>query len=213
MAFIITPATLTTTLSAVNTMLASLGEAPISTLSPPPTSDAEEALARLNEADLDLQSAGWFWNREHDFPLSQAGDGTFSLPDQTLRMVPSASNVGAGLLDLVDRGGKLYDRTNHTFVFPSGTAIKAELIVRLDWDSLPQAARAVIVYRATQRFHAGKQGSSIVLNVNAEDVRRAVATLEQSEDDTAQHNAIRDNVNIGQMVSGVGGMRRNRGGL
>jgi hypothetical protein len=192
-------------------MLASLGESPISTIDPPPTSDAEEALQRLDETDLDVQSEGWWWNREHDFPLSQASDGTISLPAMTLRMVPSASNFGT--FDVVDRGGKIYDRANHTFVFPAGTTLKAELIGRLDWDSLPQVARSVIVYEATQLFHSGKQGSQVVLQVNAETIRKARARLEQYEDDTAQHNTIRDNTNVQQAIYGVGGMRRNRGGL
>lgn len=211
MAFIISPAELTTPLGAVNKMLSSLGEAPIATINPPPTSDAEEALGRLNEADLDVQSEGWAWNREHDFPLSLAGDGTIPLPAMTLRMTPSASTVGTW--DVIDRGGKLYDRKNHTFTFTGQTPPKVDLIVRLDWDSLPQAARAYLVYLATQRFHAGKQGAAVVLNVNSADVLRARTTLLQYDDEVAQENAINGNAGAVTALYGVGGMRRNRGGL
>jgi hypothetical protein len=210
-AFIITPADLTSTLDAVNKMLSSLGESPIATLSPPPTSEADEALQRLNEADLDVQSEGWAWNREHEYPLSRAGDGTMPLPAMTLRVTPSASNVGSW--SVVDRGGKLYDRKNHTFTFDAGTVIKADLIVRLDWDSLPQAARAYITYQATQRFHAGKQGSAVVLNVNSQDVLRARTTLLHYDDEVDQANAINGNAGVVTALYGNGGMRRNRGGL
>lgn len=211
MAFIVTPASLTTTLSAVNAMLRSLGESPVATLNPPPTSEVEEALNALDLTDLQVQSEGWSWNRETEFPLSVAGDQTVPLPDQTLRYATSL--VDAESFKVVDRGGKLYDLKNHTFLFTAGVAPKADLIVRLDWDSIPQAARGYILYVATQTFHAGKQGSQIVLNVNAQDVQRARATLEQYDDEVAQQNAIDGNPNVVNMLYGIGGMRRNRGGL
>lgn len=212
MAFIVTPASLTTTLAAVNTMLASIGEQPISTLTPVPTSDAQEALDRLDEMDLNVQSEGWSWNREYEFQLTLASDGTIPLPNMTLRATLSPDQVGD--FQVVPRGSNLYDLKNHTFDFSAGgVAPKMELVVRLDWDSLPQAARSYIVYVATQRFHASKQGSEIVLNVNSADVARARATLQQYDDEVAPVNAIDGNQNVLNAIYGVNGMRRNRGGL
>lgn len=208
MAFIVTPAHLTDTLSAVNTMLASLGEAPVSTLSPPPTSDCQEALERLDEADLNVQSEGWSWNRETALQLSIDEDGHLPLPAMTLRAALSAESVGT--FDIVDRGGLIYDRTNHTYVFTA--APKVDLISRLDWDLLPQPARAYILYSATQRFHAGKQGASIVLRVNGDDLARARATLLQYDDEVGQQNSINGNSGVISALYGQGGVRRNRSG-
>lgn len=212
MAFLIVPATLLTQLQAVNVLIASLGESPIASITPPPTSDADEALARLNEVDLEVQSEGWHWNREKDFQLSLNGDGTITVPAQTLSMAlayGSAHNQAP--MEITVRGQTLYDIKNHTNVFT--TAPYVDLVIRLDWDSLPQATRAYIVHEAARRFHAGKVGSQVVLEVNAQDLARARLTMEQREDEQAGQNTIDGNAGVVTALYGIGGMRRNRGGL
>lgn len=211
MAFLIVPATPLTQLQAVNVLIASLGESPIESITPPPSSDAEEALGRLNEADLEVQSEGWHWNREKDFQLSLNGDGTVSLPAQTLRMAAAyASAQNSQPLEITARGLTLYDLGNHTNVFTAAPYV--DLIIRLDWDSLPQAARSLITLTAARRFHAGKQGSQVVLEVNAEDLARARAVLEQYEDEDAGANSVNGNLGVVTALYGIGGLRRNRGG-
>lgn len=212
MAFLIVPATLLTQLQAVNVLIASLGEAPLQSITPPPTSDAEDALNRLNEVDLEVQSEGWHFNREKDFQLTLNNDGTVSVPNETLSLAlayGSAHNEQP--LEITVRGTTLYDIHNHTNVFT--TAPYVDLIIRLDWDSLPQATRSYIVHEAARRFQASKQGSQIVLQVNAEDIQRARATMEAREDEQAQANTIDGNAGVVTALYGIGGLRRNRGGL
>lgn len=213
MASIIVPATLLTQLQAVNILIASLGESPIASITPAPTSDADEAIARLNEVDLEVQSEGWHWNREKDFQLTLNNDGTITLPDETLRMANAyASEHMTGTpLEVTARGAALYDMKNHTNVFT--TAPYVDLVIRLDWDSLPQVARAYITHEAARRFHAGKVGSQIVLEVNQENLQRARLTLEQYEDEQAGENTVYGNASVVTALFGIGGMRRNRGGL
>lgn len=225
MAFIIVPATLLTQLQAVNLLISTLGEAEVDSLSG--NEDATEALSRLNEADLECQSIGWNWNRLYGFQLTLNDDGTITLPDETLGLTAayaqgnspgpfqglvSSGNLGQRI-NVVQRGTLLFDPVNNTTVFPYAPIV--DLIVRIDWDSLPQVARQYITYKAAQRFHARKQGEGIVLQVNTEDIKDAFQTLNQREDENVpgQLNSIDGNANVLQAIYGVGGMRRNRAGL
>lgn len=212
MAFIEIPAQWTSTLDAVNLMLLSLGETPVSTLDPPPTNDVAMALNALNFEDLMLQSRGWHWNREDAFQLALQPDGTILLPDECLRVTNAyyAPNLTpSGQIDIVQRGQKLYDRINHTYVFKSPAVV--DMILRLDWDSLPQPARAVETLRALKRFHGGVQQSQVVLSLNAQDLEMAETILEQNEDEEASYNQISGNLGAVSAVYGNGGLRRNRG--
>lgn len=209
--WLIVPAQLSTTLDAVNVLISTLGESPLESIDPPPTTEAQEALNILNEADLQVQSRGWVWNREDAFPLTLATDGTCPLPAQTLRVVNAYWQGQADdSIEVVQRGNQLYDRTNHTYTFKA--APKVDLIVRLPWDLLPQAARTYVTLSAAQRFNARKQGSNVVLQVNAQDVRDALATLEQQEDEVAKPNTVNGNSSVVSALYGVGGLRRNRAG-
>jgi hypothetical protein len=200
LAWLTLPAQLSSPLDAVNVLISTLGEAPLNTISPPPTTEAQTALAVLNEVDLGVQLKGWAWNTDLQMTLPLAGDGTVTLPAETLKVV--------GDPGLVQRGSSLYDRINHTYTFTA--APKVDLTVRLDWDQLPQAARSYITLEAAQRFQSRKQGSQVVLQINAQDIRQALSFLEQQEDGIAQTNSINGNPSIVSGLYGIGGLRRNR---
>lgn len=207
--FFVSPGSLTSPLQAVNSLLSTIAQDPVLTLDPPPTSDVTMALDRLNEVDIEVQGnggLGWYWNQEPGYTITPDGDGHINLPDLTLGCVLSIPDGK----EVVQRGTRLYNRTDHTDVFTA--AVKLDLVVRLDWYSLPQQARSYIALLACQRFHAHKQQNQVVLQVNAADVARARAALEQREDSEARHN-VNASQSVVAAVHGIGGMRRNRGGL
>lgn len=208
MADIIVPASLTTTLQAVNTMIMSLGEAQVDTIDPPPHQDAADALSYLNNVDLELQARGWFWNTEERLTLERDGDLHIPVPAQTLWCGPAFDETGYA--DIVQRGSFMYDRAGHTLVFTRD--IYVDIMLRLDWDSLPQAARTFIMLTATQRFQATKQASQIVLQVNARDIQNALVTMEQREDDDRRNNTTYATSTL-LAIQGIGGMRRSRFGI
>lgn len=210
MAFLIFPSTRFTQLQAVNLLIRSLGESEIDTLSPPPTVDAETALSFLNEVDLEVQSRGWQWNREYDYPFALNGDLKVALPAACLEAIPSP--LETAYTDIVQRGDFMYDRTRRVSTFPTGTTIHLNLIVRLEWDELPQVARSYIALEAAQRFQATKSGQQVVLQVNAQSLNRAWTTLEQREDAAANFSTT-DSTAVTSALHGVGGMKRTRTGL
>lgn len=207
--FIVVPSELTSVLSAVNLLIGSLGETAVSTIDPPPTSDVDDALLALNRADFQVQLKGWSWNKEKDLQTTLDASGRVVLPDQTLR-VAAAYYTSRAVLDVVQRGAYLYDRDEHTYDFTAKGAPKIDYITRLDWEYLPEAARQYIMYKACMEFHAQKQERSILLRVTDARVADALLTLEQYEDEVAQHSTLTNNAGV---ETQMGGARRNRQGL
>jgi len=182
--FIIIPDQLTTVQDVVNLCLASIGEAPVNTIEPSPGVDVDKALLILNQYDKTVQSKGWWWNQE-TFKLSLDADSKIPLPNQTLH-VRQAYRDGMWM-NLVDRGGFLYDVDLNSYTFTA--PVMVDLIVRQPWENLPDAARMYIGMLTIRSFQAGETDRAVKFQVSAEDVRNAMVTLEQREDEYAHRNA------------------------
>ena len=116
----------TTELEAVNTMLNTIGEAPVNTLVNMTSVDAITALSVLQSVNREVQSQGWFFNYEYNYPLTPNQNGELSLPTNIMSV--DSSNV-SHKHDLVQRGSRAYDRLNHTYIFDE--AVKCDLILLL----------------------------------------------------------------------------------
>lgn len=177
-----TPA-LTSRLDAVNVILTSCGESPVSSLSGS-TADAANADVILGETLLSVQSKGWHFNTESDVPLTPDGDGFIALPSNCLRI--DADPVEYSSIDIVQRGLRLYDRTARSYVFTA--PIKAEIVYALPFEELPEAARRYISIRASRIFHDRFVGSETEHAFSEKDELEARASLNESNLDTASTN-------------------------
>jgi hypothetical protein len=146
--------TLMTELEAVNIILGSIGEAPINTLSGTLPVDVNTAVDVLKEVRRKVCEQGWFFNTEYEIQTSLDGSGNVVLASNVLKCEPTYPSVD---LQLVQRGLRLYDLKNHTYVFTQ--APKLDIIYFLSWDELPQSAREYIAYRAARTFQGRVMGS------------------------------------------------------
>lgn len=151
--------------AAVNIALQMLGEAPIQSLSPAPTTTAAAAELVLNEIKREVQAEGWRFNQERNVDLIPAGDGTITLTDV---IEVSGGRYGR---DLILRGVRLYDAEVNSFTKFSGT-IRVDLTRELIWDDLPDSARLYIA-RRTGRILQGR--------VMKDRTRQAIATQDELE--------------------------------
>jgi len=139
----------TTELEAVNIMLSAIGEAPVATLDEDTIEDVQIALSTLRQVSKEIQSKGWHYNTDYDYPLNVDDiTGKIAYP-------PTASHVDAmdsENCDVVKRGGFLYDRTNRTLVFTGRTTLKCVIVWMFDFEDLPQPLRAYITLKASRRF-------------------------------------------------------------
>ena len=104
----------TTELEAINVMLGAIGEAPINSLTGTLPVDVRNAQSILNEVSKEVQSEGWSFNYEYDVVLTRDAGNSVALPTNVLRVDVSVANHPD--IDPVQRGLKLYDRKNHTFL-------------------------------------------------------------------------------------------------
>ena len=187
----------TTKKDAVNTMLTSIGEQPIQNMNDlAGLSDASIAEQILDNVSRAIQSRGWIFNTDLDVPMSVDQYGEIALSPDILR-VDTTSRLRDGDKDIVERGRKLYDRQNQTFIFT--TKVTVNQIKLLVFEDLPEPARRYISIRASRIFHDRVVGSGELHRVYQEDEMNAWQALLEYEGDVADYN-IFDNYDVFRVV-------------
>ena len=104
----------TTELEAVNAMLSTIGEAPVSSLASG-LLDAETAETILNDVSREVQSMGWNFNTEEDFPASPNDSNEIVLPAEIVRadLAQSQTKFRSTKEEYVQRGNRMYDKITH----------------------------------------------------------------------------------------------------
>jgi len=172
----------TSKLDAVNTMLSSIGEAPVSSLSSG-LIEAEIAESILDTIDREVQSMGWHFNTELNKSFAQTPAGEILLPAD----IPRAdATLKANAPNLVQRGLKMYDRVNHTFIV--GTNAALDVVVQLVFDDLPEVAKRYIVLRATRIFQDRVVGSNTLHDFQEKDEQQALVQLKDFDKAADDHN-------------------------
>lgn len=194
------PADLTTELSAVNVLLAVIGEQPVQGLDAVESADAEAARNTLQEKSRMVQARGWHWNREYTYPLSPNQDKEVLLPANCGRVVRAYWDAyGDTPCRVSERGRKLYNSEKRTYEWESDVYV--DMILQLEWEEMPEYARQAILYHAAKQFQVRELTSSTVGRATDEDLAIAMATLEQAEDEAEPANAITGNKYIQSALS------------
>jgi hypothetical protein len=139
----------TTQLSAVNEILGSIGQAPVTVLD---QTNPEVAFAfnTLMDISREVQAEGWSFNREYEYPVTPDISGNIIIPSNILQMDLSKSAFNTAY-DTVIRDGKLYDKLNHTFTWDATVTYKVDVLWMFDFDDLPQPFRDYITAKAATR--------------------------------------------------------------
>ena len=182
-------------LGAVNIMLGTIGLSPISSLTGTTTADVSLAQSILNETSRSVQSSGWEFNTECEYPLAPDGAGTINIADNLLRV--DVPNTGMTTVDVTQRGSRLYDKKGRTYTFTQ--TLKADVILALPYDELPPSARHYIAVRAARVFQKRSLGSETIDGFTADDEFVALSTLRAAEATNADHN-IFDHPDVGDAV-------------
>ncbi len=210
----------TSKLSAVNTLLAIIGEAPVNSLNAPLTGDASLAERTLDEVSREVQGAGWSWNTMlYDSIPLDASTGQSQLPSNTLAVrfnpltYPSQRFVLRGLR-LFDRIRNSYDLRGSFGVAVIGNTsdLVAEIVEELDWDSIPETGRRYIMIRAGRMFANRAVTSASLETYTAEDEERALQILKRTEDMAQNYNFISgpDDMYGGRVITNFGPDIHNR---
>ena len=184
---------LTTKLEAVNIMISVIGESPVNTLSgtsvPVTVTQAVHALEETSKA---IQSEGWHYNTEYDYPLvPDSSTSKITLPINTLKVDLDPEIYTDS--DPVQRGLKLYDRKNHRDTWTKD--LKAIITFELDFEELPEQFRHYIAVKSARIFAARFLGSREIEGFALRDEIEAKARAIESDSENADRT-IFDNYSV-----------------
>ena len=151
---------LDTELSAVNSILGAIGQAPVTSL----VYDNPEIsfiYNLLRDANVDTQAEGWHFNTEKHvkyFPDSVIGK--IAIANDVLQMDVS-EGWSTRTYDVVRRNGYLYDKIDHTYDFSTLDSIDLDVVLLVTFENLPTPFRRYITYRAST-----KAATQLVANPN-----------------------------------------------
>ena len=109
--------------------------------------DVAIALNTLREVSREVQAEGWTFNKEYDYPITPNSNNEILIPNNVLQMDLNRTYTQNMNRDSVNRGGKLYDRTAHSYKWTDET-VYVDIIWEFDWASIPEPVQAFIVARA-----------------------------------------------------------------
>lgn len=187
--------TLTTELEAINTLLAAAGEAPVQSLSETGLLSLDRAKATLDEVSRLVQSTGWTFNSDFDYPLTRNVGLEIPVPSNCLKALPNPeyAHYKAQL-----RGTKLWNGKDFNWVFDKD--LKGTLVSLQSWEYLPQAARHYIMIRAARSFQGRDFGSDAADRFTENDEMMALLAMSEYESDSGNYNMLRDSWSAGYAV-------------
>ena len=148
-------------LDAVNQILASVGQAPVTAfdqngdeieLTQPTNPDVAIAYNTLTQVSREVQSEGWTFNKEYSVTFPINADNKVIIPDSILQLSLSDNVVfnrdkkGVLRTDSSDGQKKLWDRVNHTFQWSQD--LVCDVMYFYPFQDLPTPIRSYITARA-----------------------------------------------------------------
>ena len=131
-------------LPAVNEILASVGQAPVTTLDQT-NPDVAIAYNTLLQVSREVQAEGWTFNKEYHYPFTPDTNNEIVIPTNILQ-IDMAENGDYKHMDVIRRNGKLYDKEEHTSIFTEN--IECDVVWLFDWVDLPRPIQDYITARA-----------------------------------------------------------------
>ena len=183
----------TTKLQAVNQILSNIGQAPATTLN---TTNPQVSLAEdlLDQVSTDVQSEGWVFNTERDYPFTpDTNTQEIAIPDNVLQV----DHEWGTEYNVVIRNGKLYDRNEHTFQWDKQQKLKVTWL--FDYADLPEAAKQYITIRAANLFAMRMTGSTEVAKYSEREEMNARAALLEYECNQGDYNVFSMGADVNPM--------------
>jgi len=142
-----------TELSAVNAILGSIGQSPISGLdfANPEISFIYNLLKETNQ---DVQNEGWTFNLEYHIKETVGADNKIIIESDVIRIDnEDAWDRTRDFVRKKDADGiwKLYDRVNHTNEFPDDDYFYVNKVRLLLFENIPSPFQRYIIYKASGR--------------------------------------------------------------
>ena len=175
------PISTDTELSAVNSILGSIGQSPITTLQASggvdPLANPEISFIKnlLDQVNRDVQTSGWHFNTQHRVKQSPDVNGNYVVPQNSILYDISDGQIDRDT-DVTKIDGKLYDLVHQTDVFTKDYYF--DIITLYNFEDVPPAIQRYIIARASMRA-----ATQLVSNAD-------LVKLLQLEEEQAKANAL-----------------------
>ena len=151
-----------TELSAVNAILGSIGQSPVTSLD---YNNPEISFIYniFKESNQDVQNEGWTFNMEYHLKINKGSDNKFVIDSDVIRMdgedAWDKTRDFVRRKDSTDGKWKIYDRVNHTNEFPDDDYFYFNVVRLLKFEDIPTPFQRYIIYKAS-----GKAAVQLVAN-------------------------------------------------
>ncbi len=187
-----------TKLDAVNQILESIGEDPVSSLSSG-LPDAESAERILGRVSREVQAKGWLCNYERNYTLSTTVDKTIPLSSDILRIdTVGKDKVINVTVRKYQNQPHLYNILEHKFTFDN--ALTVDIIWERDVEDLTPELQLYITAKAARRFQESELGSVAADQFAVRAEQEAYAALLDAEAEAEDSNALIDSAYCRQVL-------------
>ena len=172
-----------TKLAAVNIVLSNIGQSPVTRL------DNDNPMVNMagsviDEVSSSIQSEGWSFNTERDYPFVPDTKKKIAIPDNVIQLdTDPLSNV-----EVIIRNGYLYDKRAHTYEFDQ--ALDMDVLWLFEFEELPVAFRQYIAVRAANLFAGRSIGSAEAAKFGEREEAQARAAIIEYETSQGDYNML-----------------------
>ena len=133
-------------LPAINQILTSCGQAPVTTLD---QTNPEVAIAydTLLQVSREVHSEGWTFNKEYHYEFNKDVNNEILIPNNIIQ-IKLTENAQNAPYHAVRRNGKLYDRQNHRYTWEY-SPVECDVTWEFDFIDLPEPIQNYIKARAS----------------------------------------------------------------
>ena len=182
-----TTQTRTSELEAVNTILSTIGEAPLNTLSGSLPVDGTIAKNVLSEVSREVQSQGWHFNTHYKVTLSRDTDNKIPLATNIVRIEIDPRQYSKVSYDIVQRNNFLYNLAKNEDTFDTNFK-NVTAVYLLPFDEIPEQAKRYITIRSARIFHDRTLGANTIHKFSQEDEAKSLSILKQAESHTGDYS-------------------------
>ena len=132
-------------LPAVNQILATVGQAPVTTLDQT-NPDVAIAYDTLLQVSREVQSEGWTFNREYNYEFTPDTNKEIAIPSNVLQLDLAHSEAANKEYEVVRRSGNIYHRIEHKTTCDK--VMDSDVHWFFDWVDLPRPIQDYITTRS-----------------------------------------------------------------
>lgn len=182
-----TTQTRTSELEAVNTILSTIGESPLNTLTGSLPVDGTIAKNVLSEVSREVQSQGWHFNTHYKVTLARDTDNKIPLATNIVRVEIDPRQYSKISYDIVQRNNFLYNLAKNEETFDTNFK-NVTAVYLLPFDEIPEQAKRYITIRSARIFHDRTLGANTIHKFSQEDEAKSLSILKQAESHTGDYS-------------------------